>query len=268
MIFLSAGDFFQGSLWYTEFKEPLISSFVPHMGYDAVCLGNHEFDDGSKGLYRYVDNMTAAGIPVLAANLDLSAVPLLRNVQRSTVLNVNGTSIGVIGYLTPDTRFLSSPDKEIVFMDEVAEIRKEAEALKAQGIKILIALGHSGYAKDKEIAEQVQDLDIVVGGHTNTFLWSEDYGPPPSREIPLGDYPTVVDHADHKTLVVQAFAYGKYVGRLNLEFDDDGEVVSYDGRPVLMDSSIPEGECFVPLFTSLIIFLLLEKLLVMTSKKS
>lgn len=119
MIFLSAGDFFQGSLYYTEFKDEIINAFVPKMHYDAVCLGNHEFDDQAKGLYRYVNNMTARQIPVLAANLNLKKVPLLKNVKKSAVLTVDGHDIGIIGYVLPETRFLSTPDKEIEFLDEV-----------------------------------------------------------------------------------------------------------------------------------------------------
>lgn len=242
VIFLSAGDFFQGSLWYAEFKEKVVSDVVPDMGYDVICLGNHEFDDQAEGLAPFVNKMVATGVPVLAANLDLSEVPLLKNVTKSIVMNVSGTQIGIIGYLTPDTKFLSQPDETVKFLDEIEEIRKEVKMLKEKGVKILIALGHSGYAKDKEIAEKVEDLDIVVGGHTNTFLWSQSFGPAPSKEAPLGDYPTVIEHGKRKTLVVQAYAYGKYLGKLDVNFDVDGNIISYAGMPILMDENIPEGE--------------------------
>lgn len=56
--------------------------------------------------------------------------------------------------------------------DEVEGVRKEAERLKKEGVNILIAVGHAGYRKDMEMAEQVPDIDVVVGGHTNTFLWN------------------------------------------------------------------------------------------------
>ena len=60
-------------------------------------------------------------------------------------------------------------------MDEVKGVRDEAERLKQQGVNILIAVGHAGYLKDMEIAEKVPDIDVVVGGHTNTFLWNGTY---------------------------------------------------------------------------------------------
>lgn len=241
-LFLSAGDFYQGSLWYTEFKEKIVSEVVPNMGYDAISLGNHEFDDGVAGLYGFVNTMDARGVPVLACNLDLSAVPELKRIKKSKVVTVGGMRVGLIGYLTPDTTFLSSPDKTVKFLDEIEEIRKEATSLQERGVKILIAVGHSGYAKDQEIAQAIPELDIVVGGHTNTFLWSKSAGPPPSKEVPLGEYPTVISHRSSKTLVVQAFAYGKYIGRLDVKFDENGDIKEYSGKPLLMDENVPEGE--------------------------
>lgn len=107
----------------------------------------------------------------------------------------------------------------------------------------MIGLGHSGYAKDKEIAEQVEELDIIVGGHTNTFLWNDEAGPPPSTEKVLGSYPTVIEHSDgRKTLVVQAYAYGKYLGNLSVVFNDEGDVIRYAGNPILLDESVSQGK--------------------------
>ena len=66
------------------------------------------------------------------------------------------------------------------FLDEVISIDKEAKRLKAKGVDIIIALGHSGFKMDKKIAQKVPDVDVVVGGHTNTFLYN---GEPPSNEV-------------------------------------------------------------------------------------
>lgn len=91
----------------------------------------------------------------------------------------------------------------------------EAKKLKAQGIKIIIALGHSGYAKDQEIAEKCPDVDIVIGGHTNTFLYS---GPQPDVDHIDGPYPTIVKQKSGKEVpVVQAYAYTKYLGKLHVQ---------------------------------------------------
>nr|CAD7202257.1 unnamed protein product [Timema douglasi] len=200
----------------------------------ALSLGNHEFDDGVSGLIPFLNNVTC---PVLASNLDLSEEPLLAAtpLANSTILVVNGTRIGVIGYLTPDTKELSKSEK-VKYIDEVEAIKLEADKLKNQGINILIALGHSGFRKDIQIATEVPDIDVVIGGHTNTFLYT---GNQPDLEVPESLYPHVVTQSSgRKVPVVQAYAYTKYLGQLDLVFDEHGEIISYKGNPILLDSSV------------------------------
>ena len=107
-------------------------------------------------------------------------------------------------------------------------------------MKILIALGHAGFDIDKQIAEKVPDIDVVVGGHSNTFLYTGD---PPSNEEPEGTYPFIVTQpAQKKGPVVQAYAYTKYLGDLQLSFDDNGDMISYGGNPILLVQSMPEDQ--------------------------
>ena len=121
-------------------------------------------------------------------------------------------------------------------------IKEEIASLKKQypTLNIFIGVGHSGYERDKEIAKAISDLDLIVGGHSNTFLYT---GTAPSNEKPEGDYPTVISHdsGDSKTLVVQAFAYGKYLGKLDLIFDENGQVVHYEGLPIYLNATFEEG---------------------------
>lgn len=133
-------------------------------------LGNHEFDNGVAGLVPFVQNAT---FPILSSNLNLTNEPELNatNLAKSTVIDVNGTKVGIIGYLTPDTKVLSSTGN-VIFEDEIAAISEETKRLKETGVNILIALGHSGFTMDKKIAEEVADIDLVIGGHTNTFLYN------------------------------------------------------------------------------------------------
>nr|CAD7397876.1 unnamed protein product [Timema poppensis] len=214
-----------------------------------LSLGNHEFDDGVSGLIPFLNNVTC---PVLASNLDLSEEPLLAAtpLANSTILVVNGTRIGVIGYLTPDTKELSKSEK-VKYIDEVEAIKLEADKLKNQGINILIALGHSGFRKDIQIATEVPDIDVVIGGHTNTFLYTGIMvgiilfyatGNQPDLEVPESLYPHVVTQSSgRKVPVVQAYAYTKYLGQLDLVFDEHGEIISYKGNPILLDSSVTRG---------------------------
>lgn len=199
-------------------------------------MGNHEFDDGVEGLIPFIENVT---FPIVTSNLDLSEQPNLRatKLKKSTVLEVNGRKIGVIGYLTPETKILSTSEK-VIFKDEVESIREEVKKLKAQGVDILIALGHSGYEADKRIAREVEDIDLVIGGHTNTFLYQ---GTPPDSEVPEGFYPTeITQESKRKVYVVQAYAYTKYLGNFTVSFDASGEVTHIEGNPILVDSSVEQ----------------------------
>lgn len=200
-------------------------------------LGNHEFDNGISGLTPFIENLTC---PILAANLILTKEPELRaekNLMDSVVFNINDTKIGVIGYLTPDTKVLAIRN-DVEYIEEVIAIKKEAARLKSIGVNILIALGHSGFTKDLEIAEKVEDIDLVIGGHTNTFLWN---GTSPDVEKPEGPYPTLVKQKSGRLVpAVQAYAYTKYLGKLRIVFDSDGEIVTSNGNPVLLDNSVPQ----------------------------
>ncbi|XP_012277874.1 protein 5NUC-like isoform X1 [Orussus abietinus] len=236
-LFLNAGDTYQGTIWYNIHKWKIVTRFLNLLAPDAISLGNHEFDDGVSGLVPFIEN---ASFPILASNLDLKDEPKLQatKLAKSTVLLVNGTKIGVIGYLTPETQFISMTEK-VHFLDEVESVSREAKKLKAEGVNILIALGHSGYETDKKIAREVEDIDLVIGGHTNTFLYS---GKQPDSEMPEGLYPTeVVQKSGRKVYVVQAYAYTKYLGNFTTTFDSHGEVQSIQGNPVLVDSTVKQA---------------------------
>jgi 5'-nucleotidase len=207
-----------------------------------MALGNHEFDDGVDGLVPFLTNMT--DLPILSCNIDVSNEPKLKNlIKPSIIKEFEGRKIAIIGYITPDTKFLARPGNTVIFNDEIVSIRNEIKNLQtqyAESLNIFIAVGHSGFEKDKEIAQKIEELDIVVGGHTNTFLFTG--AKPPSIEIPEDKYPVMFDHGiKGKTLVVQAFAYGKYIGKLDTVFDEKGTIVEYNGNPILLDNSTAEG---------------------------
>ena len=152
---------------------------------------------------------------------------------------INGTKIGVIGYLTPETKVLSQSGN-VKFLDEVESIKREVTILKNQGVKILIAVGHSGFATDKKIAAEVDGIDLVIGGHTNTFLYT---GKSPDLETSEGFYPTeIIQKNGRKAYVVQAYAYTKYLGNITVDFDDNGEVTKILGNPILVDHSILQAQ--------------------------
>lgn len=158
-------------------------------------------------------------------------------VQKSTVLEIDGRKIGIIGYLTPETSFLSDTE-QLDIVPELEVVKAEAERLDKEGVKILIGLGHSGFDTDKKLAEEVPLLDVVIGGHSNTFLWN---GPKPHEEDVQGPYPFVVTQKSGKKVpVVQAYAYTLYLGRLNVTFDQNGDLVQFEGQPEYLSSDIPQ----------------------------
>ncbi|TRY64203.1 hypothetical protein TCAL_04631 [Tigriopus californicus] len=261
-IFLNGGDFYQGNAYYTHFKWRIVAPFANILNFTAMAPGNHEFDDNVNGFVPFLKNTQ---FPVIAANLDTSLEAslegnahfflkaqnrlgflwtvtssiLLGLMTPSVVVERGGRKIGIIGYVTTDTPELSNSG-QVRFIDEVVAIDQEAKRLKAQGVEILVALGHSGYEKDQEIAKQVPDIDLVVGGHTHSFLYT---GPEPSTEKPSGPYPTIVMQDNgRKVPVIQAYAYTKYLGHFKVNFDDEGEVTTWTGSPMLLDNRFAQDE--------------------------
>ncbi|XP_061379079.1 protein 5NUC-like isoform X3 [Danaus plexippus] len=238
VLYLNAGDTYTGTAWFTIYKWKVAAEFLNALQPDAVSLGNHEFDEEVDGVVPFIANLSC---PVLAANLILDDVPILEeqsNLHKSVVLTKNGVEIGIIGYLTPDTRFLA-PKNDVKYEEEVNAIRKESLRLRRLGVQIIIALGHSGFVKDLEIAEQVEDLDLVIGGHSNTFLTNTNTSEIP--EYSEGPYPTLVRQKSGRTvLVVQAYAFTKYLGRLHLVFNAQGEIINFDGNPILLNHNVKQ----------------------------
>ncbi|OWF50209.1 5'-nucleotidase-like [Mizuhopecten yessoensis] len=260
-VLLNAGDNFQGTLWFNYYKGLVAAKFMKELGYDAMALGNHEFDNGVAGLVPFLDNVTSV-FPVLSCNLDLSAEPRLKDkIGKHTILTVNGQRIGVIGFTTEETSFISNADKTVKFKNVVSSVRAEVQELTRQGINKIIGLGHYGYGHDMKLAAEVEGLDVIVGGHSHTFLYT---GTPPLNDVPEGPYPTVITKDNgEKTLVVQAYWSGKYLGFINVTFDDRGRVTKWQGAPILLDNSIAKDPATEAEVAALLVPLAHEKSVVM-----
>ena len=235
VIVLDAGDQFQGSLFYTTYKGAAEAEFMEKIGFDAMAVGNHEFDDGPEGLAGFLDKVT---FPVISGNTDVSQSNVLAGrVQNHVVLEVGGEKIGIISALATDTVDTSSPGPSVIFQDEIDSLGADVAELEAAGVTKIIALTHVGLPKDLRIAAAVPGIDAVVGGHSHTLLSSKD----PKR---AGPYPTWVDGQSGALVpVVQAYAYSKYVGHLVLTFDDAGALKFAEGDTILLDASVtPDPE--------------------------
>lgn len=240
VLFLNSGDYYQGSIWFYILGPPIVVDAVNYLKHDAMTLGNHEFDRGAEGLAPFLNGTK---VPVLGCNVDMSEEPLLKDLQvkPSMVLEKGGQKIGLIGYVTPNTVFLAKPGK-VRFTDEVECIQREAIKLRAAGVSIIIAMGHSGVLRDVEICQSVPEVSLVVGGHSHTLLYS---GPTVNGKVsgdrPQGPYPTVVDRPGlAPCLVVQDFYMGKYMGNITVTWNERGDAVNWTGQPTLLDHTIPQ----------------------------
>jgi len=228
-ILVDGGDQFQGSLYYTYYKGAAAAEMMNLMGYDAMAVGNHEFDDGPEVLRSFMDSV---GFPVLMANADVSEEPFLSGaIRKSAVIERGGERLGLIGLVPLDTHELASPGPNITFIDPVAAVQAEVDKLTAEGVNKIIVLSHSGYTTDQRIAAETEGVDVIVGGHSNTLLSN-------SGDRAAGPYPVMAG----STAIVQAYAYGKFLGELDVTFDDDGNLTRAVGEPLLLDASVAEDE--------------------------
>ncbi|XP_015595634.1 apyrase [Cephus cinctus] len=235
-IFLNAGDHFQGTLWYTVHRWNVTAKFMNMLPHDVMTIGNHEFDNKIAGVVPFLKMVTS---PVVVTNIDDREEPDIQGLYtNSTIIVRNGTQIGVIGVILSTTDKIASTGK-LKFLDEVETVNAEAERLKAQGVKIIIVLSHCGLDVDRVMATRCPNVDVIVGGHSHTFLYS---GEPPHTDTAEDEYPVVVrqDGTERTVLIVQAAAFTKYLGNLTVWFDGAGEVSDWEGNPILLDSSIEQ----------------------------
>ncbi|MFT4013179.1 MAG: bifunctional metallophosphatase/5'-nucleotidase [Paracoccus sp. (in: a-proteobacteria)] len=229
VILLDAGDQYQGSLFYTTYKGKDTVEFMNMIGFDAMAVGNHEFDDGPAGLQILIEGVK---FPVVSGNLDVSQSPELKGKLGDVLtLDVGGEKVGIVSALAMDTPETASPGDKVIFKDDLDSLRDDVQVLSDQGVNKIIALTHEGYKRDQEIAADVAGIDVVIGGHSHTLLGE--------MEGAEGPYPTMVKGADGVEVpVATAYAYGKYLGHLVLTWDDKGKLIKAEGQPVLLDASV------------------------------
>ncbi len=228
VLFLHAGDMFQGTLYFTQFQGAADTDFWNLMKLDVATLGNHEFDKGPSVLLANL--LQKARFTIVSSNVDISAEPQLRPVKMLpyTVRLVQGQEVGIIGLTTVETPFISSPGNNIVFNQAALSVQKAANELAARGVNKLIVLSHQGYTEDVELASELSGIDLIVGGHSHTLLG--DFSA--IGVSSAGPYPTLAKARDGATvLVVQASEWGKFLGDIQLDFDAAGVVRSWKASP-------------------------------------
>ncbi|MBM7332869.1 MAG: 5'-nucleotidase C-terminal domain-containing protein [Alcanivorax sp.] len=223
-----------GTLYFSLFKGEVDFKVFNTLGLDAYQLGNHEFDEGEAHLR---DLLETANFPVITGNIRPTVDSPLFNsdIKPYVVKEIDGEKVAVIGVLKVEkTRESSLVTDAVEFDDEILSVRDHIYALKDQGINKFIVLSHLGYEFDQVLAENVRDIDVIIGGDTHNVLDSTGELAAMGLEVD-GDYPTVVQDPDGKPVyIVQAWEYAKGLGRLNIDFDADGVVTDIDGNMELL----------------------------------
>lgn len=207
VLLLDAGDIFQGTPYFNLYEGELEFKLMTQMGYDAATLGNHDFDNGLEGLEKQLPH---ADFPFVISNYNFSNALLKGAFTPFKIFNKGGIKVGVFGLgiklegLVNERHYGNTR-----YLDPVAVAREMVQELKAQGCHLIICLSHLGYQYESEkisdlrLASQVEGVDLIIGGHTHTFL----------KE------PTLVQGPDgHQVWVNQVGWAGINLGRLDFSF--------------------------------------------------
>ncbi len=200
-LLLAAGDMIQGNVWANLFRGKSSLDVMNAMKFDAMVVGNHEFDFGPKVLKERV---AQARFPLLGANV--KGFPALKPF---IIKNLQGVRIAIIGVVTPETPLHTDPRKVkgLTFSTPESAVRKYLQELKGRA-DIIVVLSHCGLQADRELAAKVPGIDVIIGGHSHTKMLQ----------------PELVG----QTIVVQAWEHAKALGVLNLRIKD-GKVIGFDG---------------------------------------
>jgi 5'-nucleotidase len=205
VLLVDAGDFSQGSSYFSIFDGDIEVDVINALGYDVVCLGNHEFDNGIDELARRLSNLK---VPVVCANYDFSGTVLEKHVKPYVILKKAGLKIGIIGLLTDVSSVVDGHiAKMLKYQDPVEVTNRYASYLKEKrGCDLIICLTHLGYDEepytDQMLAPKTKDVDIIVGGHSHTNLKKED---------------RIKNLEGKDVIVVQDWMWGMHVGNLSVK---------------------------------------------------
>jgi 2',3'-cyclic-nucleotide 2'-phosphodiesterase (5'-nucleotidase family) len=229
ILLLHSGDLFIGDLFFNKYFGVPELKTLQLLGFDAMAVGNHEFDLTPAVLLQSLETaFPRGGFPLLSANLNLDAPevqPLKKHIHPYIIRRVGSVKVGIFGLTTPATNLLSQPSP--AYVDEhVFEIAASTvEFLKGQGCHVVICLSHLGVLLDQALAQNIPGINVIVGGHDH-FL----YDKPIEITNPYGE----------TTWIVQANAFYLNLGKMKIKVHN-GKVRLLDYELIKIDSSIPEA---------------------------
>ncbi|NNC50213.1 MAG: bifunctional metallophosphatase/5'-nucleotidase [Flaviramulus sp.] len=212
-LLLDAGDIFQGTPYFNYYGGELEFKLMSKLKYDAATIGNHDFDNGIDGLYAQLPH---AEFQFVSANYDFSNTIMDTHAKPYKIFKKDGIKIGVFG-LGIELNGLVNPSmfKETKYLDPIEITQDMTRILKDEkGCDLIICLSHLGYnyrnsqtkISDLKLARATKNIDLIIGGHTHTFL----------------PKPTIVKNIDDKNMLVnQVGCYGINLGKIDFYFDSD-----------------------------------------------
>ncbi|MCJ7554816.1 MAG: 5'-nucleotidase C-terminal domain-containing protein [Ignavibacteriaceae bacterium] len=230
---LHAGDIFIGDLFFNKYFGAAELSLMKEIGFDAMTVGNHEFDLTPEALLGSLAESfdPGEGFPLLSANADLSALtsPPLSNLYYyifpNTVKDFGTVKVGIFGLTTPAAMLLSQPSPIVISEDIINIAVNQITDLTTQGCDVIILLSHLGVDLDKLIAENIPGIDIIIGGHDHY-----------KYEAPL----PIPNPGGGTTWVAQAGSNYMYIGKMKLDIDTDGKVALSDYALIPLDENVLE----------------------------
>lgn len=213
ILLLDSGDVFQGTPYFNFFKGEVEYKLMSKMGYDATTIGNHEFDNGLVGIYEQLPH---AGFSHIISNYDFSDTILKDVFPSYKIFKKSGLNIGVFG-LGIELKGLVGAKlyENTKYLDPIPVAKEMLQELQSKKCDLIICLSHLGYAyksnkiDDLKLAAQVEGIDLILGGHTHTFL----------------DEPTLVKSSGgFKTIVNQVGTGAARLGKINFEFSTKNEI--------------------------------------------
>ncbi|MDD3594651.1 MAG: bifunctional UDP-sugar hydrolase/5'-nucleotidase [Candidatus Gastranaerophilales bacterium] len=231
-LILDAGDFAQGTLYYKVFKDDINLEVLKKQNYDAITLGNHEFDHGLESL-KY--SISTSNVPFLSANIKFKDRQLNKLVKDYIIKDVNGIKAGIIGVTTQSIKATTdSNPEEYEVLDEIKTIKKIVKKID-KSTDIIIVLSHSGINKDIEIAKNTDNIDLIIGGHSHTLLRK----------------PVVIEKKKGNVYITQNGEFGVYAGKIVANVEND-KITDFDFQLIPIDASIntnKEIEDYISIYT-------------------
>lgn len=206
LLFFDSGDFSQGSGYYTLFKGDVEVGLMNQMGYDAVTIGNHEFDFGLENMARL---FRMANFPIVCSNYDFTGTPCDGLVKDYITINRNGLKIGVFALGAPLKGLVANKNCEgVKFLDPAETAKKYVKLLRKQEkCDVVICLSHLGWEiseyPDQQFIREIDGCDLVLGGHTHTYMPTLEYAPDKTGKM-------IPDDQNGK--------HGVFIGKLVLTF--------------------------------------------------